>query len=310
MIENGAININKPEGYTSHDVVARVRRKLGIRRVGHTGTLDPMATGVLPICFGKATRIIEYYDHDIKEYSAVLQLGTTTDTLDATGEVTGTASFEGLRAADVVSVFDGFKGEIYQVPPKYSALKVNGKRLYEYARAGEDVEIKKRKVVIDAIRVDDIDMPTGRVRFTVRCSKGTYIRTICDDVGRLLGVGACMAELTRTASGYFRIEDSIALENFLELPDERISDVVTDMDETLENLGKAVLLESASRLFYLNGRAIPEESYEIAQPPRDADDGGFERVYRVYGRDGEFLGISEADASTNTLKAFKIISDR
>lgn len=310
MIRNGVININKPEGYTSHDVVARVRRRLGIKRVGHTGTLDPMATGVLPVCFGKATRIIEYYDHDHKEYSAVLQLGMTTDTLDVTGAVTGTAGFRQLRAEDVLSVFDGFKGEIEQVPPKYSALKVNGRRLYDYARAGEEVEIKKRKIFIDAIRVDDIDMASGRIQFTVRCSKGTYIRTICDDVGRLLGVGACMAELERTGSGIFRVENAVDLERFLEMTDDEMAALVMPMEDTLPNLGKAALREDASRVFYMNGREIDRKYYRMIQSTESMGEDRFDDLYRVYGCDGEFLGVSETDRNTGALRALKIIGDR
>ena len=194
MKNSGVININKPEGYTSHDVVARLRRRLGIKRVGHTGTLDPMATGVLPVCYGKATRIIEYYDHDWKTYEAELELGKVSDTLDSTGEVVEERSAAGVTREDVLALEPMYRGTITQIPPRYSALKINGRPLYKYAREGQEIDIdsKKREIEIRSFAFTSIDIPTRKVSFTVTCSKGTYIRSICAEIGELLGTGACL----------------------------------------------------------------------------------------------------------------------
>ena len=199
--EFGILNINKPEGWTSQDVAAKLRKTLGTKRVGHTGTLDPMASGVLPVCYGRATRIIEYYDADLKTYACEMQLGVRTDTLDRTGTVLEERPFQGITEEEIRSAVSRMSGWVEQIPPKYSALKVNGKRLYEYARQGLDVEIRSRRIYIDRIGTDSIDTDSGLIRFTVRCSKGTYIRTICDDLGQELGCGAVMTALTRTESG-------------------------------------------------------------------------------------------------------------
>ena len=184
MFENGILNINKPEGWTSQDVVAKLRGRLHIRRVGHTGTLDPMATGVLPVCFGKATRIIEYYDDDFKTYEAEMKLGMVTDTLDITGTVLETKPVD-VSEEDVIQTIDSFRGWIIQIPPKYSALKVNGKKLYELAREGREVERKPRDIEIFSLDILEMQLP--RVRFRVHCSKGTYIRTLCQDIGEEAG---------------------------------------------------------------------------------------------------------------------------
>ena len=208
MKNSGVININKPEGYTSHDVVAKLRRKLGIKRVGHTGTLDPMATGVLPVCFGKDTRLIEYYDHDWKTYVAELELGKITDTLDITGEVLEEREVKDITAEDVESIAARYRGTITQIPPKYSALKVNGRPLYKYAREGQeiDIEAKKRQIEIKHFEFNFIDIDSKKVSFIVTCSKGTYIRSICSEIGELLGVGATVTKLVRTKSGVFTDE--------------------------------------------------------------------------------------------------------
>ena len=199
MFENGILNINKPEGWTSQDVVAKLRGRLHIRRVGHTGTLDPMATGVLPVCFGKATRIIEYYDDDFKTYEAEMKLGMVTDTLDITGTVLETKPVD-VSEEDVIQAICSFRGWITQIPPKYSALKVNGKPLYKYAREGVEVEIKSRKIYVADIQPMEVNLRENRILFRVTCSKGTYIRTICDDIGKKLGCGGTMTDLQRTQS--------------------------------------------------------------------------------------------------------------
>ena len=265
MIAEGVINIYKPEGLTSHDVVARVRRRLGIRRTGHTGTLDPMATGVLPVCFGRATRMIEYYDGDFKTYKAELQLGGITDTLDSTGSLLEKRDFSQVTEAGLRDAVLSFEGEIRQVPPKYSALKVNGKPLYEYARKGLDVDVEKkaRNVFIKSISIDSVDMTRGKVVFKVTCSKGTYIRTICGDIGEMLGCGAYMTALERTESGFFNLDNSVDLDAFMEMSEEDIEKIVIPVDQTLLNLGQVRLNDRAMDNFQ-NGRPVNPEDMEVA----------------------------------------------
>ena len=310
MTDNGVININKPKGLTSHDVVAKIRKKLGIKRVGHTGTLDPMAEGVLPVCFGKATRIIEYYDADFKTYEAEMKLGIVTDTLDTTGTVIEEKKFKGITEETVRRVCSEFKGRITQTPPKYSALKVNGKRLYEYARLGEEVEIKKREIFIEDMLVDDVDIENGTVKFTVCCSKGTYIRSICDDIGKKLGCGACMSKLTRTASGCFHISDAVELSEFMEADEDNLHDMILEMDDTLINLGIATLKKESSYDF-INGRKIDVSEAEIVEEPKKVNDEltskRFEVLYRIYDRSGSFMGIASIDRENGSFDIEKVI---
>ena len=199
---DGIINVNKPEGWTSQDICAKLRHRLHIKKIGHTGTLDPMATGVLPVCIGKATRIIEYFDDDRKTYHACMKLGYTSDTLDVWGNVEGSGDYSCVTEEMIMSAFAAYTGIIEQIPPKYSALRINGKRAYDLAREGKDFEIRSRKIMIYDNTVTGIDLDSGEVEFDVTCSKGTYIRTICDDIGRTLGCGAVMSSLERTAARY------------------------------------------------------------------------------------------------------------
>lgn len=207
----GFLNINKPRGLTSHDVVARIRRLTKIRQIGHTGTLDPFATGVLPICIGKATRLIEYLDDD-KAYLATVQFGSNTDSYDIDGEITQTFDKK-VTQEEILTALDDFRGEIEQFPPIYSAIKVNGKKLYEYARKGEDVEIKPRKVLIERLELKNFDPEKQEAILEVKCSKGTYIRSLAFDLGKNLGTGAHLSALIRTQAGKFTLEKSIDLEN-------------------------------------------------------------------------------------------------
>lgn len=206
---NGILNINKPAGMTSHDVVAILRRLTRQKRIGHTGTLDPMATGVLPVCLGKATRIVEFLSEDDKSYRCEMRLGLTSDTQDIWGEVTETGislpEAEAVRAA-LMSML----GEIHQIPPMYSAVKVGGKKLYELAREGIEIQREARVRFIRSIQILSAD--AGDVVFDVTCSKGTYIRTLCHDVGQMLGCGAVMCALERTSSGVFTLEQALTLE--------------------------------------------------------------------------------------------------
>lgn len=308
MFENGILNINKPEGWTSQDVVAKLRGRLHLRRVGHTGTLDPMATGVLPVCFGKATRIIEYYDDDFKTYEAEMKLGMVTDTLDITGTVLETKPVD-VSEEDVIQTIDSFRGWITQIPPKYSALKVNGKPLYKYAREGVEVEIKSRKIYVEDIQPVEVNLRENRILFRVTCSKGTYIRTICDDIGKKLGCGGTMTALQRTQSGCFRVEDARTLPEILEMTDEELERCVIPMDETLVHLGRIELKSMESVPFYYNGREIDTGYVNVlASPavPEALQEGSrLGDKYRVYDPEGKFLGISSL--RKNTLYPEKVI---
>lgn len=225
----GFLNIYKPKGMTSFDVVARLRRVTKIKQIGHTGTLDPFAVGVLPICIGKSTRLIEYLDDD-KEYLATVQFGKDTDTYDLDGTVTNTYDKK-ITQEDLISILDDFRGEIEQLPPIYSAIKVNGKKLYEYARNGEEVEIKPRKVFISKLELESFDYEKQEAKILVSCSKGTYIRSIAYDIGQKLDCGGYLTALERTKAGLFNKEHSIPLENFSE-----ISDVMTNLVNPLDVL--------------------------------------------------------------------------
>lgn len=308
MFENGTLNINKPEGWTSQDVVAKLRGRLHIRRVGHTGTLDPMATGVLPVCFGKATRIIEYYDDDFKTYEAEMKLGMVTDTLDITGTVLETKPVD-VSEDDVIQTIDSFRGWITQIPPKYSALKVNGKPLYKYAREGVEVEIKSRKIYVEDIQPVEVNLGENRILFRVTCSKGTYIRTICDDIGKKLGCGGTMTSLQRTQSGCFRVEDARTLPEILEMTDEELERCVIPMDETLVHLGRIELKSMESVPFYYNGREIDTGYVNVlaspAVPEAMQKESRLGDKYRVYDPEGKFLGISSL--RENTLYPEKVI---
>lgn len=308
MFENGILNINKPEDWTSQDVVAKLRGRLHIRRVGHTGTLDPMAMGVLPVCFGKATRIIEYYDDDFKTYEAEMKLGMVTDTLDITGTVLETKPVD-VSEEDVIQAIDSFRGWITQIPPKYSALKVNGKPLYKYAREGVEVEIKSRKIYVADIQPMEVNLGENRILFRVTCSKGTYIRTICDDIGKKLGCGGTMTALQRIQSGCFRVEDARTLPEILEMTDEELERCVIPMDETLVHLGRIELKSMESVPFYYNGREIDTGYVNVlASPaiPEALQEGSrLGDKYRVYDPEGKFLGISSL--RENTLYPEKVI---
>lgn len=206
----GFLNIYKPVGMTSHDVVSVLRRVTKIKQIGHTGTLDPFAEGVLPICIGKATRLIEYLQDD-KEYLATVQFGAATNTFDLDGEKVFTSDKKVSRD-DIKEGLKSFEGEILQLPPIFSAIKVKGKKLYEYARKGEEVEIQPRKVVIENIELKNFDEELQQAQILLKCSKGTYIRSIANDLGKNLGCGGYLIKLIRTQAGKFRIENSVQLD--------------------------------------------------------------------------------------------------
>lgn len=206
----GFLNIYKPVGMTSHDVVSVLRRVTKIKQIGHTGTLDPFAEGVLPICIGKATRLIEYLQDD-KEYLATVQFGAATNTFDLDGEKVFTSDKK-VSLDDIKEGLKSFEGEILQFPPIFSAIKVKGKKLYEYARKGEEVEIQPRKVVIENIELKNFDEELQQAQILLKCSKGTYIRSIANDLGKILGCGGYLIKLIRTQAGKFRVENSVQLD--------------------------------------------------------------------------------------------------
>ena len=243
---SGVLNINKPGGMTSHDVVDVARRLLKMRRVGHTGTLDPRATGVLPLCIGRATRIAQFLTQADKEYLITMRLGITTDTLDADGKVLSHIDPIAVDPASLPDVLQRFVGEIQQVPPLFSAKKHRGERLYRLARRGETVERQPITVQIHTLTLLEIDLPF--VRFLVSCSKGTYARTLCDDIGRVLGCGAHLYALTRVRSGRFLVEDALTLPQLEQIVAEgRIRDVLIPIGEALGHLPVVRVAPESSR---------------------------------------------------------------
>ncbi len=250
----GVINIYKEKGFTSHDVVNIVRKTLGRVKTGHTGTLDPDAEGVLPICVGKATKLADYIAADIKEYKAEITLGITTTTEDISGDVIEKRAVESSEE-EVKSAINSFVGEYNQTPPMYSAIKVNGKKLYELAREGKEIERKTRLINIYKIR-DIKALGNNKYEFYVLCSKGTYIRTLCKDIGEKLGCGGCMSDLTRTRSGNFYIEDSIKINDFKDMVSQnKLNEILLPVEKVLSNY-KTVNIDSKAEKFVLNGNKI------------------------------------------------------
>ena len=280
---NGIINVYKEKGYTSHDVVAVLRKIAGQKKIGHTGTLDPDATGVLPVCLGRATKLCDLLTDRDKTYEAVLLLGKTTDTQDISGAILKEQPTDHLNEAEVTKVIESFKGTYDQIPPMYSALKVNGKKLYELAREGKTVERKSRKVTIYQIHIKEIQLP--RVRMEVTCSKGTYIRTLCHDIGNRLGTGGCMEELTRTKVGRFELKDSLKLEELSDLAQNgRLEDALIPLDQMFSELQSVVPAEKYISKAY-NGNDFFRKQL--------SEDGKFcsgEKV-RVYDAQGHFIGV-------------------
>ena len=279
MERSGVINIYKEAGYTSHDVVAKLRGILKQKKIGHTGTLDPQAQGVLPVCLGKGTKLCDLLaDHD-KEYEAVLRLGITTDTQDMEGTILKESSVQ-VSEEEVRTCILSFQGEQQQVPPMYSALKVNGKKLYELAREGKTIERKPRPVVFYEIRILDMELPL--VRISVTCSKGTYIRTLCNDIGEKLGCGGAMEELLRTRSGNFTLEESMTLSQVEEaVADGTIGEKLVSIEDVLSMYPVLTCTPEGDRLLN-NGNPLPEELVQ---------GGSREEKVRMYKSSGNFTGI-------------------
>ena len=280
---HGIINVYKERGFTSHDVVAKLRRITGQKKIGHTGTLDPEAEGVLPVCFGRATKLCDMLTDRDKCYEAVLLLGVRTDTQDVFGKVIREEETGELAEDSVRSVIGSFKGKYEQIPPMYSALKVNGKKLCDLAREGKTVERKARTVEIYDIRIDKIKLP--RVHMKVHCSKGTYIRTLCHDIGEKLGCGGCMESLIRTRSGIFEIKESVTLWDIeKKIADGNTAEIIYPVDGMFSEYKALSVMEGWEKLIY-NGNPLPKECVSWEQSPEDLEE------FRVYDRKGEFVGI-------------------
>lgn len=281
---DGIFNIYKEKGFTSHDVVAIVRRTIGQKKVGHTGTLDPDAEGVLPICVGKGTKLADYIMSDVKGYRAEVTFGITTTTQDSSGEI--------IEKKDVIFDEDeirhavmSFVGDIEQIPPMYSAIKINGKKLYELARKGEEVERKARKIKIHDIKILEF-LPPDKIVIDVLCSKGTYIRTLCVDIGEKLGYGAHMSKLLRTMSGSFKLENAIKLDYLKKLAEEnRLEEALLNIDYVLRDYKKLYVSKKA-RKFLHNGCKVYDNFFEKTDSDLNIGD-----EVLVYDDEKMFVGI-------------------
>lgn len=323
---DGILNVYKEKGFTSHDVVAKLRGMLHMKKIGHTGTLDPDAEGVLPVCLGRGTRLCQLLTDRDKEYEALLKLGTETDTQDTSGRVLAEKPVR-ITPEQLRVLIGGFVGEIEQVPPMYSAIKVNGKKLYELARAGKEVERQARRIQIYGIDICRMELPFVQIR--VRCSKGTYIRTLCHDIGQAAGCGGCMAELTRLRSGQFSLEDSLTLAQIEALAREgHLDRHILPVDAFFSELPALTLPENLDKPAH-NGNALPLAGHDVfvrqegeqeglSETERESERGmpsettreGItlpkkERL-RVYDSSGCFIGVYEKDGKALLLKPWKM----
>ena len=282
---NGIVIVDKPQGWTSQDVTARLRRVFGTRRIGHGGTLDPMATGVLPVFVGRATRGVEFFEHARKEYETLLRPGIVTDTQDITGTVLETREVS-LDDVGIEAALAGFRGEILQVPPMYSALKVNGQKLCDLARKGKTVDRQPRPITIHALEY--LGMDGGCLRLRVDCSKGTYIRTLCQDIGQALGCGGCMEALRRTRAGEYTISQAVPLQELLD--SENPAQYLRPVDSMFANHPMVSLTANQER------RCRNGNAFSVTLP---------EGTYRAYSQTGEFLMLARVTGGTmETIKSF------
>lgn len=298
---NGVLIIDKPQDFTSFDVVAKLRGILGTKKIGHTGTLDPMATGVLTVLVGKATRACDLIEDGDKSYTAGIRLGTETDTLDIWGKVLKTAEVN-VTAEEFIAAALSFKGDIMQVPPMYSAVKVNGQKLYQLARKGVEVKREPRPVTVKDIRITAENEAAGEYEIEVDCSKGTYIRTLCSDIGEKLGCGAVMTSLRRTRASGFGLENSFTFEKLQKLKDENadLQECFFCVDRLFESLERIDLTaENTAR--FLNGAKLPLEELSLKYSEKD---------FRIYSNTGEFLGTAYTDAEEGVLRIRKLFAVR
>ena len=282
---DGIVIVDKPEGWTSQDVTAKLRGVFQTRRIGHGGTLDPMATGVLPVFVGRATRGVEFFEHAEKTYETVLHLGLTTDTEDITGRTLEEKPVA-VTESEILAVLEQFKGEIQQIPPMYSAIKINGQKLCNLARKGREVERPARTITIHSL--DFLEFKGADVRLRVHCSKGTYIRTLCKDIGEALGCGGCMAQLRRVSAGSYTIADAVPLTDLVasDNPGKYLQGV-----DTLFSQYPAVTLTEKQALRCRNGN-----SFSIDLPSG---------TYRAYDQNGEFLMLAKVEENImSTIKSF------
>ncbi len=285
---NGIINVYKEKDFTSHDVVAVVRKILGQKKVGHTGTLDPQAEGVLPVCVGKATKLSDYIMSSDKTYVAEVTLGITTTTQDHTGEITKKTPVK-FDENEIANVIKCFAGELFQMPPMYSAIKVNGKKLYELAREGEEIERKARKIFIERINIINF-APPDRFTIEVVCSKGTYIRTLCADIGEKLGCGAHMSKLLRTRSGSFELKNAVKLNEIEEaMSNGQIENVIIPMSEAVKGYKKIIVDGKADKFLY-NGCKIYDYFFKVQS---DAIAEG--ETVTGFDSNGKFVGMFKAE---------------
>ena len=299
---SGVLNIYKEAHWTSFDVVAKIRGICHVRKIGHAGTLDPAAEGVLPVCVGKATRIVDLLSGEIKTYCAQMKLGEETDTLDQTGTVVRRADpavFDRLTEGQVREVIDSFVGGYDQVPPMYSARHVQGKRLYELARAGKSVERTAVPVRIDRIVIDEISIPD--IALTVTCGRGTYIRSLCADIGEKLGCGGVMTHLVRTRVGPFEISDALTIGQVQErLAEKSFGDLLMPVDQVFAERPAVTVASSCEKLAY-NGNKIPLAGFQTDDLP--AED------FRLYDSRGQFIGIFGIEENGQTVKPVKMFYD-
>ena len=308
---NGVINIYKERGFTSHDVVAKLRGILKQKKIGHTGTLDPDAEGVLPVCLGKGTRLCDMLTDHSKVYEAVLLLGQSTDTQDVSGNVLQEAPVD-VSEEEVREAIMSFVGPYNQIPPMYSALKVNGQKLCDLARAGQEVERNARPVEIYEIQIEEIHLP--RVRMTVSCSKGTYIRTLCHDIGEKLKCHGCMESLLRTRVGQFLLKDSLTLAQVETYRDEnRITEIVMPVDQVFSDCPALKLTKEAAKLGY-NGnpftstQALTENDQMVEKSSDISLDGG--KWVRVYDPEGVFIGVYAYDSKRDQFRPEKMFYEK
>jgi tRNA pseudouridine55 synthase len=308
MIE-GVLPVLKPAGFTSHDVVAKVRRIVRERRIGHTGTLDPDVTGVLPLCLGRATRIVEYLQDMPKTYRTTLKLGISTTTEDMSGEIVERREVDKIGEAQVRECLNRFMGTIWQTPPMYSAVKIQGKKLYELARQGIEVDRPPRQVTIHRLELlsMNLDLAYPEIGLEVECSKGTYIRTLCLDIGRALGYPAVMADLVRTRSGSFTLDQCISLERIEEATvDGTLSDYLIPVGRAISHM-PAVLLPPPLDEMALHGMKIPLEMLEEAsRSALQVLDSSSDSPVRVYSNGEQFIGIFRR--ANNRLQPVKVFS--
>ena len=273
---NGIIVINKPKEYTSHDVVAKVKKILNIKKVGHTGTLDPNATGVLPLLLNTGTKLSKYLIEHDKEYEVTLELGIKTDTADIEGNVIKKEEVNWKKLNDIEETLNTFLGEQTQIPPIYSAIKVNGKKLYEYARSGQNINIEPRNIQIYEIELQKIDKQKNEINFRVHCSKGTYIRSLCEDIAQKLGTIGYMKELTRTKVGNFTINEDVKIEEIENNKEQIIKEKLISIEKFFESK-ESIKLNKKQLDKFLNGVKIRIDKQE--------------NICRIYNENNEFIGI-------------------